>query len=306
MDRARKQIDKRLKAMERRLSRIYTKASKDIAKEWESYLKAQGELISALQDDYWTYKNAGYTKEAKVIGKQLGIEKANRTLRNKHFQDITESTAERLANVNRIAVDYINDKIPEMYTFGYNAIGDSLIKGISFNMLDEHTLRYLIAGNPKLLPHKSLKRKKDIAWNKKQMNSAVLQGIIQGESMDKIAKRLYPIIGNNEKAAIRNARTMVTSAENKGRQDSYQALEDDGVIMTKVWMATNDGRTREWHAEMDGQEVGINEPFVDGEGNELMYPGDPDAPPETVYNCRCTTTVNIKGFIGSDGRVNYV
>jgi SPP1 gp7 family putative phage head morphogenesis protein len=140
-----------------------------------------------------------------------------------------------------------------------------------------------------------------MSWNKKQINSSVLQGVLQGESIDKMAKRLLPIVGNNEKAAIRTARTMVTGAENRGRQDRYDEYEEAGVVMNKVWIATPDNRVRDWHLSLDGQEVPTDGYFVDGLGQELEYPGDPYAPPNTVYNCRCSMRSHILGMRQSDG-----
>ena len=127
------------------------------------------------------------------------------------------------------------------------------------------------------------------------MNAEVLQGILQGEPMDRIASRLSKVTGMNETAAIRNARTMVTSAENKGRQDSYKRAEKDGIVMKREWIATNDGRTRHWHAELDGVEVDIDEPWVN-EFGEIMFPGDPSADPANTYNRRCSMPANVIGF----------
>ncbi len=49
----------------------------------------------------------------------------------------------------------------------------------------------------------------------------------------------------------------------------------------------HDSKTREDHAEADGQEVGMDEPFDVG-GEQLMYPGDPAGSAGNVINCRCT------------------
>ena len=53
--------------------------------------------------------------------------------------------------------------------------------------------------------------------------------------------------------------------------------------------------TREEHLELDGQEREIDEPFENSLG-EIMYPGDPDADPANVYNCRCTLVTRVLGF----------
>ena len=139
-------------------------------------------------------------------------------------------------------------------------------------------------------------------WNKKQINSSVLQGILQGESIDKIADRIYDVVGKNKQSAIRNARTMITSAENHGRLDSYQDLAEKGVIEKKVWMSTPDDRTRPSHIDMDGEEQNINAIFSNG----CMFPGDGKGPPEEVWNCRCTLHTHIIGIRGANGRIEYL
>lgn len=96
----------------------------------------------------------------------------------------------------------------------------------------------------------------------------------------------------NKTQAIRSARTIVTGAENKGRQDSYKRAEADGIILQKEWIATNDSRTRHSHAALDGATVDQDKKFDNG----LMYPGDPSGRPEEVYNCRCTLVAKVNGF----------
>ena len=96
----------------------------------------------------------------------------------------------------------------------------------------------------------------------------------------------------NKTQAIRSARTIVTGAENKGRQDSYARAEADGIILAKEWISTNDSRTRHSHAVLDGETRPIDTPFSNG----LMYPGDPNGKPEEVWNCRCALAAVVKGF----------
>jgi SPP1 gp7 family putative phage head morphogenesis protein len=116
-----------------------------------------------------------------------------------------------------------------------------------------------------------------------------LQGILQGESIDKMADRILPIVDNNQTASYRTARTLTTQCENKGRIDRMENLSEQGLKMQKTWISTDDERTRESHALMDGETVDIDEPF----SNDLMYPADPDGDPSEVYNCRCTMTTEI-------------
>jgi len=94
------------------------------------------------------------------------------------------------------------------------------------------------------------------------------------------------------------ARTETIKVLNVARQEATtQIVEETGIDPSNVkrrWMATLDARTRDDHAEMDGQEVGMNEPFTSPSGTELMYPGDPSAPVEEIINCRCVVAINIE------------
>lgn len=71
-------------------------------------------------------------------------------------------------------------------------------------------------------------------------------------------------------------------------------LREDAI--QKVWDARNDDRTRHSHAEMDGQRVGINEPFVSPvTGAKFMFPGDRSlgAGGGEVIACRCRVRYDI-------------
>ena len=54
-------------------------------------------------------------------------------------------------------------------------------------------------------------------------------------------------------------------------------------LTTKIWVAVQDGETRDSHAITDGEEKPINMAFSNG----LMFPGDPNGSAEEVINCRC-------------------
>lgn len=83
--------------------------------------------------------------------------------------------------------------------------------------------------------------------------------------------------------AARIARTEVHTASTIGADT---AARSTGLDMVKEWLAAEDHRTRESHADADGQEVGLNESFEVG-GVSLEFPGDPKGPAREIINCRC-------------------
>ena len=84
------------------------------------------------------------------------------------------------------------------------------------------------------------------------------------------------------------ARTEAMASVNGGTIAAARATTaETGQELLKVWLATEDERTRPEHADADGQTVALSEPFeVDGEA--LDYPGDPAGSEGNVINCRCT------------------
>lgn len=322
MDKAREWTDEKLEQMEKEISDIYSEAQSDLTKKWNAYMERGKKRLSTLYE-----KAQAEIKDNKLNGTsedkaQKAYEAAvrNYTLKNDDYKAMVDTTTDKLAHTNETALAYSNDQLPDVYTKNWAQVGEDL-KGVDLSstedngktikkIVSEDTVKRMIktgdVTTPFMRSPKYLNIPKDKRWNTKQINSSVLQGILQGESMQDIAKRLLPIVDRNASAAIRNARTLVTGAENSGRNDSYDRLGKEGIVMKKVWLATGDERTRPWHLDMDGQEVDPDESFTDGNGNKLKYPGDPSAAAETVYNCRCSMKTHIIGFRKADGSISYV
>ena len=303
-DKARRATDKRLKEIEKKLVDVYTQAEKEMREKWNEYM-IQGQ--ARLDNLYALYKSTPEGDEKKTALKKYQDALQSFTLKNRWYSDMVDQISIHLARTNDFAIKYINGQLSDVYRWNYNqTIPEIASVDIRFDIVDEATIKRLIEQGEVKLPQKKLDYSKDIPWNRKQINSSILQGILQGESIDQIAKRLLPIVDNNRKAAYRTARTLVTGAENRGRLDRYKDLESQGAIMHKIWIATADGRTRDWHINIDGQEVPTDDVFIDGHGNELEYPGDPGAEPETVYNCRCSMRSQFIGMRQSNGRIKYM
>ena len=287
-DTAHRLTDEKLEEMEKRLSAIYSRAENEIQKTADEYFSK-----FSAQDD----KKRKLLEQGKITEEEYTKWRKGKVMYGKRFTEMKEQCAKQLLNVNQTALAYVNGQLPEVYAINYNAIESAVdgVGGYSFTLVDADTVRNLAVTDTSLLPYKELDPSKDIPWNMKKINAETLQGILQGESMDKIAKRMMNVQEMNKTQAIRSARTIVTGAENKGRQDSYKRAVEDGIVMKREWIATNDSRTRHWHAELDGVEVDIDEPWVNDFG-EIMFPGDPSADPANTYNCRCSMSAHVIGF----------
>ena len=160
--------------------------------------------------------------------------------------------------------------------------------GISFAIYDTHTVDRLIAEDPQMLPEWKIDVPKDYIWNERRVRNAVMQGILQGESVQQIGGRLTADLSARNAGKMQMfARTAVTGAHNAGRVEAMREAEAQGIVVLKKWLAVHDLRTRDAHKDLDGKTALPDEPFH-SELGDIMYPGDPGADPANVYNCRCT------------------
>jgi len=92
--------------------------------------------------------------------------------------------------------------------------------------------------------------------------------------------------------------TMAAQAYNSGRFQAIQQMIERGLAtedqVSKKWRTMRDERVRHSHAAMNGQVQPLNVPFISGNGNSLMFPGDGNAPDDEVYGCRCSLEYVIR------------
>jgi hypothetical protein len=103
----------------------------------------------------------------------------------------------------------------------------------------------------------------------------------------------------SRRQAVTVARTETLRVANQGRYLGYQQAADMGIDMDKRWIATKDSRTRDDHVDMHMVTVPLDEPFEMPNGDEMMYPLDPNGSAENVINCRCTSVSVLRGLQGS-------
>ncbi|MDE7398958.1 MAG: phage head morphogenesis protein [Oscillospiraceae bacterium] len=233
----------------------------------------------------------------------------NRVFAGKQWQARLNTLADDYTHANQLAMNAINGALPEVYANNFNYAAylteQQARADLSFQLVDRWTVERLVKENPQLLPAPRVDIPKDKRWNRQKIMSAVTQGIIQGESIQKIARRLKKVTDMNSASAIRNARTAVTGAECAGRYASYRAAKEKGIDLSVEWMATLDNRTRHTHAILDGQRKDVDEPFI-VDGVSILFPGDAGAKAikandkykvgSVIYNCRCTIVARVKGY----------
>lgn len=130
--------------------------------------------------------------------------------------------------------------------------------------------------------------------------AAIQLGQEAGLSIDEIASLILNQTGIRSRTRAHIiARTEIHAASNYG---AHEAAKRTNLPLKKEWVSVHDHRTRSFgetggpisefdHWSMDGQTVGMDEPFKmprkNGTFVHCMYPGDPSLPASGAINCRC-------------------
>lgn len=291
-DPAHEQTDEMIEEIRRRVSREYLRAYEETSAKLEDYL-SRFEVKDRIHADA---VRRGEETEAEYREWRRG-----QVLMGDRWQEMVDTLAEDYRNADRIAASITSGYLPDAYALNHDYATFQVEEGsrvdTSYTLYDRATVERLIREQPDLLPAVKVDGRKDLAWNRQHVASAVTQGVLQGESMDKVARRLRSVADMDFRASMRTARTAMTSAQNAGRVDAYRRAEGMGIQVRKRWMSTLDMRTRHSHRRLDGEVVGMDEEFSNG----LRYPGDPEGAGSEVYNCRCTLVPDLPGVDAEEG-----
>lgn len=286
MDQVHNWTDEQLEKLERRISKEFSKALEQVTKNLNDFLKG------------FEKEDARYRKmveDGTRTEEQYLKWRRDKVMDSKRFRALVQRLSSEVTNANQSAMAIVNGKLPDIYAENFN-YGTYQVESASacdtmFTLYDRDTVYNLLSNDPDLYPQATVDGPKDKLWNRQHITSTVTQGLLQGESMDKIADRMQRVVGMDRASANRAARSCVTAAENSGRIQSYRRALDMGIELQKTWIATLDSRTRASHRQLDGESVPVEEKFSNG----LMYPGDPSGPASEYYNCRCTLIPELKG-----------
>lgn len=300
-DAAHRKTDEYIAEMEKKVQKEFNQARKETQRKLNRYM----ETIAKQAEEQRLRFEAGEISEKDY--QDWMIRKA---AMGKRWEELRDNLAQDMNNANRIARSIANGYRPDVYAVNHNfAIYQCEHDGrcsTVYQLYDRHTVERLLREDQDLMPPPGKKMAKAIRegraakWNAQNLQSAMTQSILQGESITDVAARVAATVATRNMAdTIRYARTMMTGAQNAGRQDGYKHAEDLGIKLQKEWIATIDDRTRESHRELHGERVPVDEEFSNG----LRYPADPAGADEEVWNCRCTMKGAIQGF--DRNRVEY-
>lgn len=272
------------------IQEIYDRAAKETQKKLEDYLDGFQRRDAQKQ---------ALVDSGKMSESEYATWRKNQMLTGQRWNDMVKTLTDDHVNADKIAMSVVREHLPDAYAINANYGTYEIEKGTSldtmFTLYDRQSVERLVRDKPDLLPPAKVDIPADKRWNKQHIRNEITQSILQGDSIPNVAKRLQRVTDMDHRAAVRNARTAMTGAQNGGRVDSYKRAEAMGIKLKQQWLATLDNRTRHEHRQLDGQAVRPGEPFKIGR-EEIRFPGDPQAAPHLIYNCRCTLIADLEGF----------
>ena len=276
--------DEKLEEMENRLSAIYSGVEKTVQKKMADYAKSIDEKSSELLQAY----NDAETDDEKRKAKMAYIRFYRKLVKSKEFIALSAAVADDLHKANVEASAYINSQTPSIYALNYNYINAEMAKDIDGFKPQEITEAE--AEKYSGYTQQTVDRKKDTEWNKDNLKKSVLAGSLLLLGASAIMKRsANSTVAKNRNSASMHNSGMGTDAENKARLDGMHRAEDMGNSITKIWIATLDNRTRDAHAERDGEEIALDDEFAPG----LTRPRDPNGALSEICNCRCSLKYGV-------------
>lgn len=281
-----KLLEKQAQELQQKLQLTYADAIDGMTARIEESLKQ-----FAKDNAQWQADVAAGKKDAKAYAAW----RKDQALHNDQLKALKKALAQDLTAADKMAMAYVNQAPAGVYAEGMNFATYEIEHGAkantSFTLYNKNTVMELVANKPDLLPQAAFDKAKDTAWNSRHVTAAVTQAVLQGQTVPQLAAAIAGIAAMDQRAAMKAARTAITSAHSLGKLKGYERAAGMGIGVKKQWLAALDSRTRGSHRHLDGETVGLDEEFSNG----LKYPGDPDGPGSEVYNCRCTLVPVIDG-----------
>ena len=279
-------LEKQAQELQEKLQLTYADAVDGMAARIGASLKE-----FAAEDAKWAADVAAGKKDAKAYKAW----REGQAMHNDRLNALKKALAQDLTAADKMAMAYVNQVPAGVYAEGMNFATYEIEHGAkadtSFTLYDKNTVMELVANEPDLLPHAAFDKAKDTAWNSRHVTAAVTQAVLQGQTAPQLAASIAGIAAMDRRAAMKAARTAMTSAHSLGKLKGYERAAGMGIDVEKQWLAALDPRTRGSHRHLDGEVAKLDAGFSNG----LKYPGDPDGPASEVYNCRCTLVPVIGG-----------
>lgn len=256
----------------------------------EGRLKPPQWYVDRGMEDKW---RQGFLRELLRREKVVeGFMKELNSAGNEAAQLIRESMVEIYQANREETTQRLTDEASRMYD-----------EDLSFTLYDKRQIGVILQKNQSPMSKLAYKNMGQNPVIRRNLQNALAQSILLGESQRDLLKRIQRITGQTVSQARRVAQTERTRVQSQARVQAGEEARQKGVEVYHEWSCafipphkTRHGfssGSRESHMDLDGKTALAGEAFHTIWGNELRYPGDPSAPAREVINCHCTMIPHV-------------
>ena len=205
-----KETENLLEELEKKIRREYTQATKELEEKAKDYLerfeKKDSIRLEYLEKRREKYENGEISfAELRKDQEEYKQWRIGQIAVGKRWEEMRDTMAEDLTETYSKARGMIEGYMLEVYALNHNyttfQVESQSKVNTSYTLYDAKTVERLVKENPRLLPNYRFgsvtyerMRDKNLRWNQQNITSAITQGILQGESIPKIAKPANIII----------------------------------------------------------------------------------------------------------------
>lgn len=155
----------------------------------------------------------------------------------------------------------------------------------------------LASGDPALMKHYLTRTRRDKRFDRSVQRAIDDEATVPADTVRKAMNRYETRLLELRAQTIARHETL-TSLQAAKHQAYLQAVESGKLsasAVRRVWRDVGDLRVRHTHRLLDGDTVGLTEPFRSPSGAMLMFPGDSSlgAPASEIIGCRCDVNYRI-------------
>jgi SPP1 gp7 family putative phage head morphogenesis protein len=246
----------------------------------DAYRQGLGDIVTQLEKMYKLYGSADGRLDAQTLARM------DQGAKNKvtRLQAMQEKFADRVEALNAGQPQELEAHLAKVYGINYDGGAEKIRMATSFDMVNERAVEEAFTRE-----YAKIALQDNATFVRSKIREQITQGVLQGDPIEKMAKRIQGVLEQNLNNTVRIARTETTGIMGQARQDLFDDAEDKGMTVLKQWLATSDSRTRPSHQAINGQKRECDDVFDNG----LRFPSDPLGSAGEVINCRCTMTGTV-------------
>lgn len=271
------------------LSWLFNKQQKlesQITQEYDAMTKEMRSMLSEVYEKYAVNGELTYSEMSKYSRLDGLIKK------------IDKMTGERFKAIYETMYGSLSDTFEEHFIRMAHGIEQTANQKVGYTPIKKDTIRKMIL-NPidgLTLSDRLEKRRANVIFDIKQ---EMVQGLSNGETYDKVAKRLVSIFDGDKKKSYRVARTEMHRVSEQAKFSAALKAHENGVKMLKTWKSAHDYHVRDTteasHVDLDGTTIPIDQNFKQGNGNGLC-PGSMGSPDHDIF-CRCILIYSLEKYL---------